>query len=197
MTPRPLVGRANHTPSVLSLADPYSPLFVLVSILIVGYVPCVKNIKNKNKNKNKKKTRSAQITVDARDFQLVSSKSFWPGRLYCRKFKYNSEPQSNVAGNNSPANNLASKDNNPKSDANMLPASEQHDAPASETVVEKADDTSNLQLLLSPESNWGDNDHGNDTIFTVTPRGKSRGHESQSPPEQTAAEKRSTRVKSS
>ena len=61
MTPRPLVGRANHTPSALSLAEPYSPLFVLVSILIVGYVPCVKKKKDFQLMGSKTKKRVARF----------------------------------------------------------------------------------------------------------------------------------------
>ena len=164
----------------------------------------------------------ARVLVDARHSHLMLTRSFWPGRLYCRRWKKRQpenksekcdgkgraeEPEPIGTGNTNRSQANADDDSR-----DTIPLQNRYEIlnedPASARPA--SDEADELRLELSPESTWGDDEHAqlpasenadeqqsilaarsSDPIAALlTPRGKSRGHERVSPPDQLTPTKR-------
>ena len=136
-------------------------------------------------------TLSARVTVDARDSSLLRSREFWPGRLYCRQYRYNTQQvqhESNGDRSNSErADNLLtacsttlkpfsiSLSNSftftePENDSHATNPDESS-APATVSNSASGDAGNNFSLTLSPESSWGDTEENSVHTPDPTQRG--------------------------
>ena len=167
--------------------------------------------------KEGKETITARVTVDAQDSALLKSKSFWPGRLYCRDYVYNQPNDKHASRTPAPSNeerasNIvaeciegACSSDAADQDCHETRVTIQPNPPIGETA--QHDIVSDFQLAISPESNWGESDHDGSSseqsenadgattdLLGATPRGKRKAHESITPPDIQKAKKADTQM---
>ena len=121
-----------------------------------------------------RKSSAAHVTMYARDGWLLRSRNFWPGRLYCRKWRFRDTDDSPPAGTDD-----SSHDTDDSS-----PAGTDDSSPSG--TGERNQAVSDTNELFQPEIEVGNtlaaakDSTANqlDSLPSLKPRGKARSHES-------------------
>lgn len=127
---------------------------------------------------------AAHIVVDKDSEKVLRNRSFWPKPVYCRPWKFKETPAE--TGQPSPPSSATTA--SMVAECRRVSSQESKNVNVDQSSQNSDSTADDLRLELSPESNWGDDD----LTAMVTPRGKTRGHETQSPPDQIVVCKRQT-----